>query len=119
VIPSGDGALLTRAPAVVDALVAEALVLYNPVSGRYACLNATGALIWSQLARPRRVCDLAAALASRYAVDPARAATDVRRLAAALSERGLVEIVPAEPAPPAPGPPAPEPDAGSRAKRDA
>jgi len=54
-------------------------------------LNAAGRLIWDLLADDRSPDEIAAAVAGRFAVDPARARADVRAFLDELGRKGLLE----------------------------
>ena len=85
-----DGAVFSRAPEVVDARVGDVVVVLDPDTDRYARLNATAALIWEQLERPRELSALAEALASRYGLPGDVARRQVEELITSLLDRGVV-----------------------------
>lgn len=50
----------------------------------------TATFLWAQLALPRTITDLAAALCAEFEVDPAVAEADIRDFLRSLEEKGLV-----------------------------
>lgn len=71
--------------------VAEEMVLLDFDAELYYGLNATGALIWSQLAETPRLKDVRDALVQRLDAPPERIEADLLSLIDALLEAGLVE----------------------------
>ncbi len=84
--------LLRRAERAVHGELPEESVLLD-VEGNVAYrLNATGAALWGELERPADLGSLAQSLVERYGIPPEQALGDARRFAAALADRGLIEI---------------------------
>lgn len=71
--------------------VGEELLLLDQSSGVYHILNPTGARVWELLERGADMEAIAAAVASDYDVDPARAAEDVHAIVAQLRRAKLIE----------------------------
>ena len=66
------------------------LVLLCLTTQRYYTLNGTGRAVWSRLAEPQTVEDLARGLTERYAVGAAAARSSTQRLLDDLVREGLV-----------------------------
>jgi len=87
--------VLRQAPGVVLRRVAGEILLI-PVKGKVAdlqriyVLNAVGERIWSGMARPRPLREIAGDVATAYDVTKEAAESDAREFAAELLEAGLV-----------------------------
>ena len=82
--------MLARTDGVIDAHVGEVLVLHDPSGDRYVRLNQSAEVVWTRLAQPCTIGELARALSLRYGVELRRALADVEQLVAALLERGML-----------------------------
>jgi hypothetical protein len=86
----GADTTLRRTERAVHGELPEETVLLDVDSGSAVRLNTTGAWLWDQLERPRRVADLAAGLAVRFEIDEARALGDVVAFAREMTRRDLL-----------------------------
>jgi Coenzyme PQQ synthesis protein D (PqqD) len=77
--------------------VAETVVL-NLRTGKYHGLNPTAGRMLEALETAPTVGDAVPGLASEYGIEPAKAQSDLVALCQGLLERGLIEIVDADPA---------------------
>ena len=68
-------------------------VLVDPAGRMLRVLNPAGCVLWTELERPRTLDDLAAALAARYEVEPARARADAEAFVRERSARKLVQEI--------------------------
>lgn len=98
--PPADGRLRRKAGVVLRQVAGEHMLV--PTVTREVdldslfLLNATGVFIWDQLDGRRPVRELGAAVAEKFAVDPAVAAADVADFLSNLLERNLAERVGAD-----------------------
>ncbi len=82
--------ILQRTDRAVHGDLPEETVLLDVDAGTAVRLNTTGAWIWEQLERPRRVSDLANGLAQRFEIDDGRAFDDVVAFAREMARRELL-----------------------------
>ena len=89
--------ILVRSKSVVARVVAgETLIV--PVRSKVGDLasiyrfNGTGTLIWKLLESPKSPAELAVLVAQEYAIDPAKAETDVMNFVNEMKAVGLVEV---------------------------
>lgn len=68
-------------------------VLLSMDSAQYFGLNPTGSRLWELLQHPRRVGDIAKAMAEEYEVEPSRVEADVIAVVRELLSEGLAKIV--------------------------
>ena len=85
-----DDTVLTRAPEVREAELADLLVL-STSKEQYVGLRDVGARVWTLLAEPSSVRDLLAALVATYDVDADECRADVLPFLESLLDRGLVQ----------------------------
>ncbi len=86
----GATTTLRRTDRAVHGELPEETVLLD-VEGEVAVrLNATGAWIWEQLARPQRIDELAGGLALRFSIDQTTALDDVIAFAREMVRRDLL-----------------------------
>ena len=71
-------------------MVAGEAVLLDLEGRRILGLNAVGSFLWPLLDGRRTVAELAAAIAARFSVPPARAQNDLTAFLSDLAARGLV-----------------------------
>lgn len=81
---------LQRTDRAVHGDLPEETVLLDVDAGTAVRLNSTGAWIWEQLERPRRVSELADSLAQRFEIDDGRALDDVVAFAREMARRELL-----------------------------
>ena len=72
-----DTVLSARTDLLASALSETEMVMLNLERGAYFGLEQTAKTIWEQLAQPRTVADLCAALVQTYQVDPATCSHDL------------------------------------------
>jgi hypothetical protein len=92
-----DPAAIPRATvrAAFQVVAGEGVLLHVP-NARLCGLNEAGTFVLSQIDGRRSCAELAAALATRYGIELARALADLGRLLEKLRERDLVELLPAK-----------------------
>lgn len=78
-----------------DVVDGEAVII-NLVDGTYYSLDLVATVLWESLAAPQSVATLAAAIAGRYRIDDARAASDAEALVADLVRERLVVAAPGD-----------------------
>jgi Coenzyme PQQ synthesis protein D (PqqD) len=86
-----DSIVTVAADQISCDLDGEAAIL-NLKSGTYHGLDPVGATVWSLLAAPITVREIADAMLTRYEVDRARCERDLIELLGKLAERGLIEV---------------------------
>lgn len=79
-----------RCMTVLERVLDEEVVLFDPRTNKLHSLNSTAAFIWRRCNGTRTVATLSRLLCRHYAVDPVRAKADVRRLLAELKAEGLI-----------------------------
>jgi hypothetical protein len=82
---------LRRARRAVHGDLPEETVVLDVEDGVAVRLNPSGAWLWSELAEPATVSELAGGLARRFGIDEDRALSDVIAFAREMSRRGLLE----------------------------
>lgn len=79
-----------------DGLLAAELdnetVLLGVEQGAYFGLETTAQAIWQELAQPRQIAEIVAALTARYDIDQARCAAQTLAFVEQLAAEGLVQI---------------------------
>ncbi|HET6613042.1 MAG TPA: PqqD family protein [Kofleriaceae bacterium] len=88
----GAGAVL-RPREVIWREVSGEMVILDQDGGRIFGLNASGGHMWRLLDGRRSLTDIAAELASHFAIPHERAERDVVALAGQLVDRGLADII--------------------------
>jgi hypothetical protein len=88
----GPDSLVSRGEDAVGERLGEETVVLNTASDRYVRLNATGSLIWEELARPASVSSLAERLQAEFGIDGGSARRDVVSFVHWLRERGVVDV---------------------------
>lgn len=81
-----------RNPDVIATDLDEELVLLHPSTRAVFTLNATGRTIWQQLAEPRDLATLLAAVTDEFEIDATTAGTDVTRLLGELTAADLARL---------------------------
>jgi len=79
----------TPKPDVIGQRMEDEAVIVTAASGTVKVLNDVGARIWELADGRRTVADIAATIATEYAVDPAQAQTDTLAFVAELVRRGI------------------------------
>ncbi|MDA1081243.1 MAG: PqqD family protein [Gemmatimonadetes bacterium] len=82
----------------VSAPVASDVVILGMKDAVYYGLDSVGARIWTLIAEPRSLGEVAAVLEAEFDVTRERALADLIKLAGDLAARGLIEVVDASPA---------------------
>jgi hypothetical protein len=83
---------------VMSCTFGDGLALLDLRCGTYFSLNAVGAYVWEQIAKPVTVSDLRAAVMGRYDVSDERCDGDLQMLLCRMTEANLVKassVVPA------------------------
>ena len=83
---------VTRAPGVLGEEVLGETVVLDPEADRYARLNRSGGVLWTRLAHPATVAELAEELGTTFDIERDRALADATSLVEQLAERGLVTL---------------------------
>ena len=81
---------LRRTERAVHGDLPEETVLLDVDAGIAVRLNSTGAWIWEQLAKPRKVNELARGLAARFEIEESHALDDVIAFAREMTRRELL-----------------------------
>ncbi len=88
-----DGARVRRAASVLSREILDEAVLLDPEGGLYFGVNPTGSLLWSAMAEPVTLEELARLLVTRFGISDEQAWGDVSRFIGELERHGLVEVL--------------------------
>ena len=83
---------LSIPPQVMSRQVDDETVILDLKSGLYFGVDGVGKRIWESVEAGLSLRETAAAIVSEFAVDPARAETDILAFAGDLVERGLLDV---------------------------
>lgn len=84
--------LLRRSPDAVDGELPEETVLLHMARGEALKINSTANWIWTQIAEPAAVGEIAERLALEYGIELEQATGDVTTFAEELSSREFIEL---------------------------
>jgi hypothetical protein len=84
---------ITASKEVISAELGDEISLLNVKTGVYYTLNASGAIIWRQINKPKSLSEIKTGLLQEFAVDEERCERDLLFLVAELRTQGLIETL--------------------------
>ena len=84
------GTTYQRRDDLLTAEVDEEVLLFDAARGTYFATAEVGALVWAELAAPRSLAELCAAVEAAYDVTPEECRSDLEDFLAALCTAGIV-----------------------------
>jgi hypothetical protein len=88
-----DGTRVARGEGLIAETLGEETVMLDPQRDTYLRLNRSGGLLWSRLAEPATVGELAQRLADAAGIDLQEAREDTLRFVAQMLDHGAIRVV--------------------------
>lgn len=91
-IEFSDSNIISADPEAVSCELGTGAAILDLRNGAYFSLNSVGAFVWDEIAQPRSIAELCAAILNRYDVSEDQCRSDLSKLLSDLNEASLIRI---------------------------